>query len=142
MSKWMLLGLSLAVMGATGCGGGARAERMEKMVQWRVDDALDELDATQAQRERVQAITKDAIAKAKPTAEQGQAASAVLVTQWKSSAPDSRAVHQLVDAQLDTVRAFAHVLVDKALEVHQLLTPKQRDQISSRLERFEKRTTR
>ncbi|MDP3232301.1 MAG: Spy/CpxP family protein refolding chaperone [Myxococcales bacterium] len=142
MSKWMLLGLSLAVMGATGCGGGARAERMEKMVQWRVDDALDELDATQAQRERVQAITKDAIAKAKPIAEQGQAASAVLVTQWKSSAPDSSAVHQLVDAQLDTVRAFAHVLVDKALEVHQLLTPKQRDQISSRLERFEKRTTR
>ncbi|MDP3501978.1 MAG: Spy/CpxP family protein refolding chaperone [Myxococcales bacterium] len=142
MSKWMLLGLSLAVMGATGCGGGARAERMEKMVQWRVDDALDELDATQAQRERIQAITKDAIAKAKPIAEQGQAASAVLVTQWKSSAPDSSAVHQLVDAQLDTVRAFAHVLVDKALEVHQLLTPKQRDQISSRLERFEKRTTR
>lgn len=142
MSKWMLLGLSLAVMGATGCGGGARAERMEKVVQWKVDDALDELDATQAQRERVQAITKDAIAKAKPIAEQGQAARGVLVTQWKSPAPDASAVHQLVDTQLENVRAFAHVMVDKALEVHQLLTPKQRDQVSSRLDRFEKRTTR
>lgn len=142
MSKWMLLGVSLAVMGAIGCGGGARAERMEKVVQWKVDDALDELDATQAQRERVQAITKDALAKAKPIAEQGQAASAALVTQWRSPAPDASAVHQLVDTQLETVRAFAHVLVDRGLEVHQLLTPKQRDQVSARLERFEKRTTR
>lgn len=142
MSKWMLLGLSLAVMGATGCGGGARGERMEKVVQWKVDDALDELDATQAQRERVQAITKDALAKAKPIGDQGQAARAALVTQWRSPSPDVIAVHQLVDAQLETVRAFAHGLVDRALEVHQLLTPKQREQITTRLERFEKRSMR
>lgn len=141
MTKWMLMGLSVAVVGATGCGGGKRAERLEKMVQWKVDDALDEVDATQAQRERVQAITKDAIAKAKPIAEQGQVARAALVTQWKSTTPDASAVHQLVDTQLDAVRSFAHVMVDKALEVHQLLTPKQREQITSRLERFEQRST-
>jgi protein CpxP len=141
MSKWMLMGLSVAVVGATGCGGGNRAERMEKMVQWKVDDTLDEVDATQAQRERVQAITKDAIAKAKPLAQQAQGARATLLTQWSSTAPDANAVHQVVDAQLENVRAFAHVMVDKALEVHQLLTPKQRDQLTSRMERFEQRAT-
>ena len=64
MSKWMLMAVSVAAMGSTGCGN--RPERFEKMVQWRIDDALDELDATQVQRDRVQALTKESIANAKP----------------------------------------------------------------------------
>lgn len=140
MSKWMLLALSVSAMGATGCGN--RPERFEKMVQWRIDDALDELDATQAQRERVQVLTKEAIANGKPLAEQAQATRAALMSEWKSTTPDSNKVHGLVDAQLDAVRAFAHSLTDKALEVHQLLTPKQRDVLTEKAERFEKRAKR
>lgn len=141
MSKWMLMAVTVSSVGLSACGG-ARGDRLEKMVQWRVDDALDELDATQAQRERVQALTKETIANAKPLGEQVQAARSSLVSEWKSSKPDSTKVHQLVDAQLESVRAFAHQLVDRAVEVHQLLTPAQRDQISDRLDRFEKRSRR
>lgn len=139
MSKWMLMALSVVTLGATACGGGAKAERMEQMVALRVEDALDELDATPAQRERVQAITKESLANAKPVVEQAQAGRAALVTEWKSERPDANRVHQFVDAQLDVVRAFAHGMVDKAIEVHQLLTPDQRAEITKRLERFEKR---
>ncbi|MER2565160.1 MAG: periplasmic heavy metal sensor [Myxococcaceae bacterium] len=137
MSKWMLMVLSVAAMGSTGCGN--RPERFEKMVQWRMDDALDELDATQAQRERVQALTKVAIANAKPLAEQAKSTRAALMTEWKSATPDAAKVHQLVDTQLESVRSFAHTLTDKALEVHALLTPRQRDVLTEKAERFEKR---
>lgn len=140
MSKWMLMAVAVSSVGMSACGGGARGERLEKMVQWRVDDALDELDATAAQRERVQALTRDTLAAARPLGEQAQAARTTLIAEWKSSKPDSTRVHQLVDAQLESVRAFAHQLVDRAVEVHQLLTPAQRDQISGRLDRFEKRS--
>ncbi len=142
MSKAMLMAMSMAAVGAAGCGGGNRAERMEKMVQWRVDDALDELDATQPQRERVQQLTKDALLKSKPIVEQALSSRTELMTQWKAAAPDSARVHQVVDAQLDTVRVFAHQLADSAIEVHQLLTVKQRDEVTERLERLEKRSRR
>ncbi|MBL8935931.1 MAG: Spy/CpxP family protein refolding chaperone [Archangium sp.] len=137
MSKWMLMALAVAAMGSTGCGN--RPERFEKMVQWRIDDALDELDATQAQRERVQALTKESLAQARPLAEQAHATRTALMSEWKSATPDASKVHQLVDTQLDAVRSFAHALTDKALELHQLLTPKQRDVLTEKAERFEKR---
>lgn len=137
MTKWMLLALSVAAMGATGCGN--RPERFEKMVQWRVDDALDELDATQAQRDRVQALTKESLAATKPLAEQAKSTRTALMSEWKSSTPDAAKVHALVDGQLDAVRAVAHALTDKALEVHALLTPKQREVLTAKAERFEKR---
>lgn len=137
MSKWMLMAVSVAAMGSTGCGN--RPERFEKMVQWRIDDALDELDATQVQRDRVQALTKESIANAKPLAEQAQATRTALMTEWKSATPDAPKVHQLVDTKLEAVRTFAHSLTDKALEVHALLTPKQRDVLTEKAERFEKR---
>jgi Spy/CpxP family protein refolding chaperone len=142
MSKAMLMAMSMAAVGATGCGGGNRAERMEKMVQWRVDDALDELEATQPQRERVQQLTKDTLLKSKPIIEQAQSSRTELLTQWKAAVPDSVRVHQVIDAQLDTVRVFAHHLADSAIEVHQLLTVKQRDEVSERLDRLEKRSRR
>ena len=93
----------------------------------------------QAQRERVQALTKEAIANAKPLAEQAKVTRTALMTEWKSATPDAAKVHQLVDSQLESVRSFAHTLTDKALEVHQLLTPKQRDVLTEKAERFEKR---
>jgi Spy/CpxP family protein refolding chaperone len=142
MSKWMLMALSVAVVGATGCGGGARGERAEKMIALKVEDALDELDATTAQRDRVQAMTKDSIATAKPLLEQARSARAALVAEWKSERPDANRVHQLVDAQLDALRGFTHGLVDKGLELHQLLTPEQRAEVTERLERFEKHSKR
>ena len=139
MSRWMLVAVAVSMVGAVGCGRGARAERLEKMVALKVDDALDDLDATTAQRERVQAMTKDALTAARPLAEQAQAARGALVTEWKADRPDASRVHQLVDAQLEALRGFAHRLADQAIELHQVLTPQQRALVSERLDRLERR---
>lgn len=137
MTKW--LAVAVLAVTAVGCGRGKSAERMEKMIELRVDDALDDLDATSDQRQQVQALTKSTITQAKPVIEQATAARSTLITEWKSNAPDSAKVHQTVDAQLDSIRAFAHVLADRAIDLHRLLKPEQRDQISARFDRFEKR---
>jgi Spy/CpxP family protein refolding chaperone len=141
MSKWMLLAV-VSTVGTMGCGGGARGERLEKLVALKVDDALDDVDATQAQRERVQAMTKETLTSAKPVVEQALATRSALVSEWKAERPDSARVHQLIDAQLDSLRSAVHRLADQALELHQVLTPAQRERVTERLERFERRTPR
>ncbi len=131
MSKRMI-GAVLA-LGVTACGG-TPGDRLEKMVQWKVDDALDVVDATTPQKERVEQLTKTLISDAKPIITQGLETREALVTEWKSAAPDSAKVHQLVDAQLDAIRGFAHRLADSAIEVHALLTPEQRAKATKRIE--------
>jgi Spy/CpxP family protein refolding chaperone len=135
----MAVTVAVGLLGASGCGGRHSPERVEKLVQWRVDDALDELDATPAQRERVQALAKEQVQRTKPLVEQAQRARTALIAEWKAPTPDAAKAHQLVDAQLDSVRSFAHGLVDAALEVRGLLTPTQREQISKHLDQLERR---
>ncbi|MEW5739210.1 MAG: Spy/CpxP family protein refolding chaperone [Myxococcota bacterium] len=133
------LGLTLAV-GATGCGRGAdRLERAEKMADWKVADAMDELDATPQQTERAQALAKGLVIDAKPLVKQGLEARDALISEWKASRPDSTKIHALVDAQLEAVRGFVHKVADAAIELHGLLTPEQRDEVTARLEKHAKR---
>jgi protein CpxP len=40
-------------------------------------------------------------------------------------------VHALVDARMDAFRAFAHKVADAALEAHRILTPEQRQQVTT-----------
>ena len=134
MSKWMLAVGVLAV-GAMGCGrGGERAERMEKMVQWKVDDLLSELDATQAQKDKGRALANDVLAEARSTVTQSEASREALLAEWKSTKPDRAKVRAIIDTQLEAMRTVAYQAADSAIELHATLTPEQRAQASKRLE--------
>lgn len=142
MTKLILssvVGLTLA-MGASGCGRGAdRFERASQQVSWKVADAMEDLDATPQQTERAQALAQGLVADAKPVVKQGLEARETLLAEWKSSRPDAAKVHALVDAQVDAVRGLVHRAADAAIELHGLLTPAQRDEVTQRLERHSKR---
>lgn len=134
MSKWMLAVGVLAV-GAMGCGRGAdRAERMEKMAQWRVDDAMSELDATPAQKDKAKALTNDVLVEARSMLKQSDASREALLTEWKSTKPDRTKVRAIIDTQLEALRTVAYKAADSAIELHATLTPEQREQVSKRLE--------
>ncbi|MCC6336959.1 MAG: periplasmic heavy metal sensor [Myxococcales bacterium] len=129
------LGLTLAV-GATGCGRGAdRLERAEKLVDWKVADAMDDLDATPRQAERAQGLAKGLVVEARPLVKQALEARDVLIAEWKTNKPDSAKVHAVVDSQLDAARGFVHRVADAAIELHGLLTPEQRDEVTARFEK-------
>ncbi|HYG69040.1 MAG TPA: Spy/CpxP family protein refolding chaperone, partial [Anaeromyxobacteraceae bacterium] len=116
-------------------GHGRDPAAMAAFVQNRVDDALDELDATPAQRERIQGILKGLVADAQALRGGHEADHAELVALWNADAPDAAKLHALVDERSAAMTAFAHRVADAAVEVHATLTPEQRAEVSRKLER-------
>ncbi len=134
MSK--LIPAAILALSLSACGGRHMSpERVEKQLNDSVEDLLDDVDATPAQRTRTAELEKQILTDVLPLMKQGTEARATLVEQWKTPVPDSAKVHSLIDAELDSVRAFTHKLADAAIAFHQLLTPEQRQVVTKRLDR-------
>ncbi|HEX8818573.1 MAG TPA: Spy/CpxP family protein refolding chaperone [Archangium sp.] len=116
--------------GSMGCGA-RDPERVKQMVTWKLDDRLEGLKATDAQKQSIHGLKDSLFEDGKRLFEEQKGARAELLDQWESPTPDARAVHALVDARLDAVRAFAHKVTDAALEAHRILTPEQRQQVTA-----------
>jgi len=101
-----------------------------------VDDALDDLDATPAQRTQINAVKERMLATALSHRETRQETHAALVAEWKVEKPDAAKLHALVDQRAAEMTAVAHQAVDAAVEVHDALTPEQRAKVTRKLERF------
>lgn len=109
--------------------------RIDRFVTAHLDDALDDLDATAPQRQRVHQL-KDKLLEDGAALRQGQRdARRQLVAQWDSDRPDAARVHALVDARIEALRAFAHEAADAGLELHGMLTPEQRAKVSKKIHR-------
>jgi periplasmic protein CpxP/Spy len=140
----LLLGGAAALTGfAGGCGHhgghGRDPAAMAAFVTDRVDDALDDLDATPEQRARIHAVKDRLLAKAQEThAARGDTHSELLAA-WRSETPDAARLHALVDQHVDAMRAMAHEAVDGAIEVHDTLTPAQREKLAAKAERHMRR---
>ena len=116
--------------GSMGCGA-RDPERVKQMVTWKLDDRLESLKATDAQKQSIHGLKDSLFEDGKRLFEEQQGARAELVDQWESPTPNAQAVHALVDARLDAFRAFAHKVADAALEAHRILTPEQRKQVTA-----------
>ena len=102
----------------------------------RVDDALDDLDATAAQRQQINAVKDRMLAKGLELRKAAQPMHEELLAQWNSPNPDRARLHAMVDQQADAMRAFAHEAVDAGVDVHDILTPEQRAKVTTKLERM------
>ena len=92
----------------SGCGreGHDGPERMQKFLSYKVDDILDDIDATPAQRTTANALKDQLFEKGKAFHEGHDETKAALVEQWKSPNPDVAKVSQLnalLDALADDV---------------------------------------
>lgn len=105
-------------------------ERVKQMLTWRMDDRLEELKATDAQKQALHGLKDSLFEDGKRLFEEQKGAREQMLQQWESPHPDAQAVHALVDARVDAFRAFAHKVADAALEAHRLLTPEQRQQVT------------
>jgi Spy/CpxP family protein refolding chaperone len=102
----------------------------------RVDDALDDLDATPAQRAQVNAVKERMLASALAHRETRLETREALLAEWKAEKPDAARLHALVDRRAAELTALAHQAVDAAVEVHDVLTPEQRAKVTRKVERF------
>jgi Spy/CpxP family protein refolding chaperone len=105
-------------------------EKMDKFITFRLNDTLDDLNATPAQREKVLAVKDKLLADFQANKTIRQQTRQTLVAQWNAEKPDAKAVHDAIDRQIDQMRAFAHEAADQALLVHDILTPEQRSQVA------------
>lgn len=129
----------LAVLGgfAGGCGHRPRdPAEVAAFVKDRVDDALDDVSATDAQRSQIQAIADRLLASGQAMHQDGQPLHAELLSQWQSPNPDRARLHSMVDQRIDAMRAFAHQAVDAGIEVHGVLTPEQRAKLEKKAQRL------
>jgi Spy/CpxP family protein refolding chaperone len=109
---------------------------MAAYVHDRVDDALDDLNATPPQRTQIHAIEERLMAKAAALHQDQGAVQAEVLAQWKSPNPDRARLHALVDQRFEAMKAFAHEAVDAGVEAHDALTPDQRAKVTKKLERM------
>jgi len=113
-------------------GGGARdPERIKQMITWKLDDRLEDLKATGAQKQAIQGLKDGLFEDGKRLVAENKDARKQALEQWESAQPDATRVHALVDARVDALRGFAHKVADAFLEAHRVLTPEQRQQVSA-----------
>ncbi|MDQ3265096.1 MAG: Spy/CpxP family protein refolding chaperone [Myxococcota bacterium] len=117
--------------GRFGCGGTPeeRFDRAKGYAQDKIDDRLDDLDATDAQRARIAELQRSLFAEARPLFLSHQQTKQELLHELQGQTPDAARLHALVDARVAAYQAMAHRLVDASVEVHALLTPEQRAEL-------------
>jgi protein CpxP len=133
-----------AVLGALALGGWgcARHEhprdpaQVAAFVSARVDDVLDDVDATPEQRTRIHAIADRMLAEAKAAHADHDQVHATILAEWRAATPDKAKLHALVDARADALRKLAHDAVDAGVEAHDVLTPDQREKLAKKAERW------
>ena len=121
-------------------GWGRDPERIKQFVTWRLDDKLEDLKATEAQKKSIHALKDRLFEDGKQVMADHQAVRAEAFAQLSSEQPDAAKLHALVDARFDAMRALAHKATDAALEAHKVLTPEQRKALADEFrERMEAR---
>ena len=134
-------GIALALVAVVALGGfrgrfhSHDPAAMAAFVNHRVDDTLDDLDATPAQRTQMHALVDKVIADAQKTRAGREQAHQALVDQWDAATVDRAQVHAIVNQQMDAIRAMANEIADAAVDAHGILTPPQRAKISKKIHR-------
>jgi periplasmic protein CpxP/Spy len=106
-----------------------------RFVTNRVEDMLDDVKATDAQRQQIHAIVDKVIADGKALHASHADAKNQLLAQWQADQPDAAQVHSIVDARADSMKQFADEVADAVLQVHGILTPDQRAIVTKKLQR-------
>jgi Spy/CpxP family protein refolding chaperone len=108
----------------------------DRRITGHLDDVLDDVKATDAQRARIQAIKSRLLPELAALASSHHKAQQELVAQLSSDHPDQARLHALVDQEIEALRAAAHKSVDGVVEAHATLTPEQRAPLVKKLRRF------
>lgn len=125
------------VSGATISLGGCRhrhgpdMQEIYKFVSWRVDDVLDDIHATDEQRQLVNSSKDRLFETAKRNHADKQADALAMIAEWESDQPDVAAIKALIDKKLEQHRAFAYQAVDEAIAIHGALNPDQRNELAA-----------
>ncbi len=135
----LLLGIGSVALAAGGCmhhHGPRDPAQVAATISKHVEDVLDDVNATPDQRTKILAVKDRMLAAAQAAHVDRKATHEAFLAAWKSDAPDAASLHTLVDQRMNELRTLAHQAVDAGIEVHGVLTPDQRAQLTKKIERW------
>ena len=104
-------------------------DRFERFVEWKIDDMLDEVDASDDQRERVRAIATAAIADMGEFREFKREGRQALVEALTQETVDREALETLRQNKLETADRASQRLLTALADAAEVLTPAQRAEL-------------
>jgi Spy/CpxP family protein refolding chaperone len=122
--------------GHRGPPGGGDPAKQAAFVTERLNDALDDIDATPAQRTQLGAIKDRLLADAQKLQGARKATHEAMLAEWNAEKVDRVKVHALIDQRAEEMKALAHQAADAAIEAHDALTPEQRAKLAKKAERM------
>lgn len=138
----LLLTLSVIAVSAVACGGHRHEmspKMMHRLVLGEVDDLMDEVDATDAQRAAFESAAKAVLKDALALKEQHKNHDKALFKALRASTPDRRAIYTGIDEHAAVFEAFARSSVDRFLDAYETLDTEQRQIVIMKLaEHFDK----
>lgn len=100
----------------------------------RVEDVLDDVDATEAQKKALAGLEKPVLDEGFRLWEGQEAAKKALWAEWKAPTADAAAVHAVVDERVDGLRKVLHLAADAMLKAQATLTAEQRATLAEEYE--------
>jgi protein CpxP len=137
MKKILISTLSILALAAGALGLTAFRHHRDpaSFVTHRVEDMLDDVHATDAQRQQILAIKDKVLADGKALHASHGDVHQQLLALWQADQPDAGKVHAIVDDRAAAMKKFADEVADAAIQVHNILTPDQRAQIAKKMQR-------
>jgi periplasmic protein CpxP/Spy len=117
-------------------GFGHDPAKVAKFVTWKVNDTLDDLKATDVQRAKVLAVKDRLLSEGINMHQQHDTVHAEIERQWKADRMDVQQLRNLADQRMTEMRGFVYQSIDGLAEVHDALTPTQREQLLQEVEKM------
>ena len=137
-TRWILMSIAgalvLAIAGtALSTGGYSKwrgdGDRFDRFVEWKVEDMLDEVDATDDQREKVHAIATAALADMEEFRNLGREGRQALLEALTQETVDREALETLRQNKLATADRASQRLLTALADAAEVLTPAQRQEL-------------
>lgn len=120
--------------GFQGGHGMLTPERLHQIIDWKFDDAMEMIDASDEQRTKMDDIKERMIADAVSMHGELDDAHEIMLEEWKSETPNLGTIDTQIDAGMELKKGFARKIAGTLLEVHDILTPEQREIVSAQIE--------
>jgi len=141
-TKTMLIGAgALAVVIAAGAAwahGPGRGRMMRHMLNARIADAEDYIDATPQQRATIEQA-KENVIKAIEAKHGNGADHQKLIGLLTADKLDTTAIYAMVDQKADSMKQLARTIVPEIQRVHDALTPAQRQKLADKAKQMHER---
>ena len=125
--------------GAAYAHGEGRGRFMKHMVQNRIEDAEDLIEATPQQRLVIDGVKNEVFAKLEKHAAMNEATHGQLLSLLTADTLDARKLQSIADEKAAEISALAKELIPEVQKIHDVLTPAQRQKLAAHAQKMQAR---